>query len=92
MSRTHKELADYDEDGEWLLGCCDELTRIIHICNDVSELTMIDTPYELVHACHVSSPMSGAAQTAYDREENVVLFSAEAAFEILRNATSAWYG
>ena len=45
----------------------------------------------LVHACYATAPMAGGSDDPEDEEENVVLFATEAAFEIIRNAKTAWW-
>jgi hypothetical protein len=75
-----------------LLGCTRKDLRKVYVSLDQCRESLIDTLWhELVHCCYATSPIAGEHASETDREEVAVLFATEAAFEIIKNATSNWW-
>lgn len=89
-NKDHPELREGPGPDDWLLGVCNEHTRTIHICTDQSRESMRDTlVHELMHAAYCTAP--GLDHECEESEENVILFSTEAFFEIVCNSAYPWW-
>ena len=92
VPKEHAALKDGDGPEDYCLGICRADQRKIWICTDQDDASMRDTVFhELVHACYATAPMVGTVDDSEDAEENIVLFTTEAFFEIVGNATSVWW-